>query len=916
MASIRTNLVVDGEVFCCNSKDTASYVNAAYPPGFAGSKSVAPNKVGGYITNKKEFLAYMSTTFDEEQFEWRSHSPSSTDVVDAPSSRSIATDEELAAIDTVRSWEIGKRMAALLWRFSYQYEKSSATTVTASSIATALSNDYLELAAILKAHGQVTLIAIDDKEKKALIDVELGPLFAAFSKSRENFVTYAPPEFFHFALGYSDFKVNYLEGFGYLLYFDIDFLIVDFNFGVIGKTPTFDSRLAQFNLKIDYWTPEFASIMVLIMKIMDVQSSGSSYTVRVKFDFPPSDYPILKLSQALLSKTFDRLLKLIPEKERSVLAPNEWAPISKPTLTIASLLRKIPMEKLLPVVEMIADQFAASTSSLEVQKLDFPVVDEFMLGVNQRFTDGSGKRRVSLFLFSEQEFQVGAKKLRMTGIARAISLLAGAVRKLVTPESLYGEVRVPSVAQWKRLLKSGRAMRKKVPCEDVLKEFCILPEFPAEIKGGSTTSKLVRSLDVCLEFFPAALECDRLHYVGITPKDNMFGYLWARWFKAKKENFDAAASTFFGYDIRDLGKSVLEADNGFKMIQGDNFQTIAFEKLIAADFGTERHFLYSDAFIVHAAEGDGYNRNNPFHNLPLPTGWPGLIDKTDYPSASDEEYGLYSFFSWAAYRYHSGIVKFHLDPKFSQGFWGVLGKRFLVKDKMCMVWKCGRPHNLEFHFFFSTVGVAVEKPLDEEKEEEEDLTEKGRETTEPKEQPAEVVEGKKEAMEAPKMVLNLDLYAVARGQAIVYFTCVAVYAEVHRTITFVNPIVDMYPSKVDKAHEAKKSNFAIMSSVVRGYRDVSFLPTPPVFDVTVNDQKHAAVRAAKSGRGKLAKGISSEIQAADPFQSAIRDAMAAEEEENAYVEATERRKGVGYVPVASVKKVASVKRPFYFQGKK
>jgi len=903
VASYRTTLVVDGEALYCSNKETAAYISDLYPPGSNGSKSSAENRAGGIITNKKEFLSSMFGTFAEEGFEFRAVSNTAVSTQIAPSSRTIATDDELEAIDMVRSWDIGKRMSGLLWRFSEQYMKRAGDAVTASSIATALSNDYLELAAILKAHGLTNLMPLDDQEKRSLSTIELGPLFAAFSKSKENFVIYAVPEFLYFALGYSDFKLLYLENYGYLLSFDIDFVLFDFNFGLIAKTPSFDSRLAQFNIKIDYWSQDFAAIMILLYKIIHVTSVGTTYTVDTKMVFPPSDYPILKLSQAILPKMFDRLLKLVPEKDRSVVAPNEWAAISRPTLAVVAVLRKMDSAQLRAIVEAVADVFAASTSALETVKLDFPMVDEMVLAVNQRFVDEKGKRSVSQFLFSEREFQVGAKKLQMTGIARVISILAGAVRKMGTLEGFYGDLRVPSVGQWKRWLKSGRAMRSKTPCVDVLKEYCVLPSFPAEIKGASTTSKVVRCLDVCLEFFPKALDCDVFHYVGITPKDNMFGYLWARWKKAKGGDHTVAAASFLGYDIRALGNTILEAADGFKMMQGDNFTTIPFEKLIANDYGNRSHFLLSDAFIVHAAEGDGYNKSNPFHKLPVPPNWPPLVGKVDFESATEEEEGLYSFFSWCAYRYQSGAVKFHLDPKISQGFWSIIGKRFMAANVMCMVWKCGRPHNLEFHFFFSRLIGGSGKPATEQKED-------------PKEEKSSG-DGVK-AMAAPEVEVNLDLYVVVRNQAIVYFTTVAAYEEVHRAVTFINPIVDMMSSQADLARSSKASNFAMMTSVVRGYRDVSFIPVPPVQDADVNGSKRVAVKAARSGRGKLTKGISSQIHAADPFNDAIREAMAMDEEADSFVEVTARRQAEGAVPAATFKKDSSTVRPYYHHstGKK
>lgn len=311
--------------------------------------------------------------------------------------------------------------------------------------------------------------------------------------------------------------------------------------------------------------------------------------------------------------------------------------------------------------------------------------------------------------------------------------------------------------------------------------------------------------------------------------------------------------------------------------------------------------MYSDAYIVHAQEGDGYNKSNPFHRLPLPPNWPVLVGKDDFAAVTEEEEGLYSFFSWSAYRYQSGILKFHLDPKITQSFWSIIGKRFISAGVMCMVWKCGRPHNLEFHFFFSkVVGLKeiVPKKVSDENQGSADNVDK-------------------DEMAAPHTQINPDLYNVVRNQAIVYFTTVAAYTEVHRTVTFINPIVDLMSSRVDEARDRGESNFITMSSVVRGYRDVSFIPLPEVHEVDVNGEKYWAARAAKSGRGKLAKGISSQAFAEDPFNDAIREAMELDEGADSFVEVTERRKAGTSVPAASFKKTAASNRPYYHRpGKK
>jgi len=864
-----TSLISNKYQFYCSDEATASGINLAYLAHPEGHSSKMDNSLGGRVTNRDTFLANLCKKYTDESFAWVPIS----DVVVAPREeqhRVIATvvDKPQSWIDAFPDLSASKKLSMLIYKYATIYLSRVNSKETANGVGVSLNSEALEIAAILRAHQNTNLADLTPEEKSEVDKVDLKSLIGGLDKSRDHFIVFSPPEFLYFALAYVDFRVFNLKGGGYLLTFGADSFELDNNFGLIKKSQTFDAKLYQHRMKVDFWSPEFAAEFAMYSRMIDMgKAGGNMFVVSVNFKFPPRDYPGMAEVKTLsgLTERITAMLKAANETTKAVIevaAGLDWDQRSKGTLGLVYLLRRCPSADRAKYAKEIAIFFEKLTLPV-TSALEFWIPEEDLTAINDSFyfcveTDKP----------LEGTWATVVQFLEGYGASRAIGAVCGALGSLTNLADEFNGDKVPSVAQWTAWLAVGREMRKREPSLNHNKEYAELKGYSAAPRGASTGRKNEKSLEDVQEFFPECYETDIMHYVGITANDHMLSNNWQFWLEAKEGDRALAEATFFGFDLKEL-KTPLPCDEYFELKNDVNFRGVPFEDLVTEDYVKDkRYFLYNDAYIIHSDNGGGYNPNNPFHKKSLPKAdlWPVLEGK-DFPKATAAEKGMYSYFSWCVAKYHYGIVKFHLDSTVTQEFWKIMGKRFLTQGKEFMIWKCGRLHNLELHFFFGTVAMMEVVP------EVVVVPPGGAPKPEGAPDPAPVKQGLK--VEKKEVVERIDRWSFLRAQAVVYITCLAAYSELHRNFVYFNPLLDLNPIDLVKLEAKEPTMFARMSKTRLGYTDHLYNPKPKTVVVKIDNREVTAIDAYVGGTKRLNTGISSVLNAADPAVAMAREAMLA-----------------------------------------
>jgi hypothetical protein len=549
----------------------------------------------------------------------------------------------------------------------------------------------------------------------------------------------------------------------------------------------------------------------------------------------------------------------------------EWDQRSKGTIALVNLLKRCPEATRKQYAAEIAKVLEKVTSPIS-NMLEFWMPEEDIAAVNDSF-----------FVYIDEE-KKGEKMwlsvvdfLEKFGAARVIGVISGALARLTNLADDFNGSKVPSIAQWNSWLNTGRAMRKREPGDNINKEYAELPGYSAGPRGASTSRKNEKSLEILQDFFPDC-ECDIMHYVGITHNDHMVTNNWQYWMDVNDHVREKAEATFFGFDIKNL-KAPLQCDEHFELKSGVNFREVDFADLVTEKYDDKKsYFLYNDAHIIHADKGESYNPNNPFHRKGVPEGWPALVAKADFATATPAEKGTYNYLSWCAAKYKYGVVKFHLDTTVSHLFWDVVGRRFLTKNKEFMIWKCGRLHNLEMHCFFGT-----------------------REPVTPTMPPPGAMETMGD-VNAPLVIKKVateleDRFQFIRAQAIIYWICLASYTEIHRNFIHMNPLLDLSPKELNKLEREEATTFARMCKARLGYTDHSYNPKPVPIDVEIDGHIVKAIPAYLGATKRLNTGISSVLNSEAPAIAMARQAM----------EAAKRDAYVSTARVASMVKVTTAK---------